>query len=343
MKTNRILAIAAAALFLLSFLTYNESVKRAERFERGQKFLPHLNPDTIAEIVVTKGGETTRLERAEDHFVVASAGDYPAKNEAINRFVRDVLDLSLDKEVGRGEELFAELALTPEGEGSTEVVFRDAADKEMVHFLIGKEFEGGGNYVRRTDTEDDAAYLTSSRIALTTTDDDFLDKEILNVGPSEVTTVRGPDYVIEKQEDGTMGLAEAPEGGEANASKISQATGMLSYLRFTAHHLANASEIQGLAFGPPVEIVLEDGSGYQLAVASRDEKHYLRLQGFHTTEQVSVAMDAEEEEVKETSELLARLDEIRSFNSLHGSWIYEIDESTAEKIGLHKADLLADS
>ena len=50
------LIMVAAALFLFSALSYRASVKRAERFERGQSFLPNLNPDEIAEILIFDGG-----------------------------------------------------------------------------------------------------------------------------------------------------------------------------------------------------------------------------------------------------------------------------------------------
>ena len=54
-------------------------------------------------------------------------------------------------------------------------------------------------------------------------------------------------------------------------------------------------------------------------------------------------IDADEEEVKETAELLERVDQIDQFNRLHGSWIYEISEGAAGKIGLERAELLEDA
>lgn len=341
MKLNRILLIAAAALFLLSFLTYRNSVERAERFERGQKFLPHLNPDEIAQITIEKGEETTRLRRVDDRFVVATAERYPAKNEAVNRFISDVLDLGLEKEVGSGEDLERELEVAEDGDSTIEVTFKDANDKEMVRFLVGKAFEeGSGNYVRRLDQEESPIYLTSSRVTFTTAGDEFLDKEIVDVKTADLAAVSGADFRLEKPEDGgAFELVDPPPGTKLSA-KANQLTAALSGLRFEKHLLANAPEVQGLRFDRVVEYDLPDDSGYRVEVAERDGEHYLQITGFHRAEQLSIARDAGEEEVKETADALARMDELQRFNNLHGSWIYQIGESTAKRFRVDKSDLV---
>jgi hypothetical protein len=346
MKTNTILAVVAAVLFILSVVTYVHSVGRAERFERGQKFLPNLNPDEIAEILITRGETTTHLRRSGEEFVVVGANGYPAKNDAVNRFVRGVLDLALEKEVGRGESLEEELELRPGGAETTEVVLRNATDKEMVHFLVGKAFEGeggggGGSYVLRTDAEDAPIYLTASRVHLSTGDDDFLRKEILDVGQDEVARIQGPDYVVEEQE-GELKLASLP-AGKKEGTKMGRVKGVLGGLRFTEHYLADDPVVQGLVFDAVVRVDLKDQSGYEVAVSSREDKHYLRIQGFHTAGQVQISMEAGEDEVREKSEILVRAEEVDAFNKFHGSWIYEVTEYVAEKIRFTAADLIEDA
>ncbi|MCP3920664.1 MAG: DUF4340 domain-containing protein, partial [bacterium] len=196
MKLNQILIAVCVALCALSVFSYTESVRRAERFERGQKLLPNLNPDSIAEIAISKEGddEGAHLKRDGDRFVVVDAEGYPAKNESVNRFIRDVLKLSLEQKIGSGESLSEELELVAGGEQTTEVVFKDANGEEMVHFLVGKAMEdGGGSYVLRTDSGDDTIYLTSSRVYLSTRQDDFLKKEILDVESDQIAAIRGRD------------------------------------------------------------------------------------------------------------------------------------------------------
>ena len=100
---------------------------------------------------------------------------------------------------------------------------------------------------------------------------------------------------------------------------------------------------RGLRFDTVVDFDLNDESGYRVFVAQEGDKNFLRIEGFHNAEQVSIARDADEEEVKETADVLARLDELQVFNALHGSWIYEINESTAERFRVRKNDLIENS
>lgn len=351
MKTNRTLAVAAAALFLLSALSYHESVSRAERFERGQKFLPNLNPDEIARITILKGEGETVLNRRDDSFAVASENGYPADNSEVNRFVKDVLELSLEKEVGGGESLYEELGLTPGAEGTIEVAFANEAGNEMVRFLVGKAFEGegGGNYVRRADAkaaeEGDGAmvYLSSSRVYLDTEGSDYVKKEILNLDRSEVAGIVGPDFRIAKAEEGGSLTLEGLPAGKKESSKANQVKGVLSGLRFTKHYLANDPEVQGLLFDARLEVELADQSGYIVETAQRDGKHYLRVQAFHDVGQVQIALDADEDEVRETSEMLSRGDELQTFNELHGSWVYEVTSTIGERVRVSKSDLVEDA
>ncbi len=342
MKTNHILLIAAVALGALSAYSYHDSVQRAERFERGQKFLPNLNPDEIAEIVVKKGEEETQLKRQGDEFVLANAEGYPAKNESVNRFIRDVLELSLDKEVGSGESLEEELEISPAGENTLEVALKNSDEEEMVRFLVGKGADdGGGSFVCRTDQDKRTVYLTDKRVYLSAGADSFLKKQIVDVKGEDITTILGADYQIDN-EDGAYKLAELPSG-KKESSKVNSAKYMLSSLSFTKHYLADAPEVRTLRFDREVKVDLSDDSGYQLLLAEAADKHYLRVQGYHKAQEVSITREAGDEEVKQTADTLERINELQDFNGFHGSWVYEISEGTANKLQLKRSELMEDA
>lgn len=342
-KLNKILGVLALGLIAVSVFTYGQGIRRAERFERGQKFLPNLNPDEIAEIKIDKGDVTTHLRREGDRYVVVSANGYRAANESVNRFVRDVLDLGLEKEIGVGDGLRAELGLDGEGTESTAVSLLNGAGNEMVGFVVGNAFEdGGGNYLVRTDVDEAPIYLSSERVYLTTDGGDFVDKEIVDVAQSEVAAIRGVDFSVENAE-GVLSLVDVPAGKQESSSKMTQVKGVLSGLRFVEHHLANDPATAGVRFTEGLEIDLQDGSGYTVRVGSLGDKHYLRIESYHLAEQVQIALDASEDEVRETSEVLARRDEVDAFNAFHGSWIYEVSDLIADKVRLRKADLVEDA
>ncbi len=342
MKINQFLGLAAAVLLILSGWTYRESVTRAERFERGQKFLPNLNPDEIAEIVVKKGEEETQLERQGDEFVIVNADGYPAKNESVNRFIRDVLELSLEKEVGSGEGLEEELEINPAGENTLEVALKNTDGEEMVRFLVGKGADGGGgNFVCRTDQDKRDVYLTDKRVYLSAGADSFLKKQIVDVKGEDITAIFGADYQIDN-EDGAYKLADLP-AGQKESSKVNSAKYMLSSLAFTKHYLADAPEVRTLRFDREVKVDLSDDSGYQLLLAEADDKHYLRVQGYHKAQEVSITREAGDEEVQQTADTLERINELQDFNGFHGSWVYEISEGTANKLQLKRSELMEDA
>lgn len=343
-RTNRNLLILAAALFALSVVSFRQSVDRADRFQRGQLFLPNMNPDEVAVIEIDKGEERVTLRRQGDRFRVASKQGYPASNAAVNRFLRDLLEISLEREVGRSDELASELAIEPPAEETLEVALRDRADKDMVRLRVGKSFaDGPGNYVRRLDVEEAPIYLTSKAVFLSSDAASFLEKEILDYPGSRVLRVRGPDFTLERAADEgaeKLELTDLRSGQKAKSSEIDRLQSILAGLRFDDVHVADDPQVRDLEFEEALRVDLDDGSGYDLSYASRDDRHFLRLRGFHQVQQVAISRDEPEEELKQKAELLTRADEIDAFNELHGSWVYEISDWTAEKLRLRRGDLI---
>ena len=340
MKLNRNLAVIAIVLLAASVWTYQSSVARADRFERGRRLLPNLNPDDVAEISISRGAEHVTLKRGESNFTITEFHGYPATNESVNRVLRTLYELELDKEIGTGDDLFRELGLTVDAAEMTELTLRAADGAEMVQLRVGKAFDGGdGTYVRRTDSNGGPAYLSTRRVSFNPTAETYLAKEIVNVSADEIERIDGRDFAVVRTEDG-LTLDRVPAGREENPSAMNRARGILSSLRFDEVFLADDEEVRGLPMRQVADVRLTDGSGYRLALAERDGEHFLQIIGYHTVNQVSVDRDESTEELEDKAEILARADEISRFNRFHGSWVYRINPTTAEKLSLSKADLI---
>ena len=343
-QMNQRLAIAAAVLLALSAFSYWNSVSRAERFESGQKFLPNLNPDEIAQVEVIQGGEQVTLSRDGDRYVVEEVHDYQARNEGVNRLVRNLLDIELAKEVGSGESLAAELGIEPPGEDTVEVALRNAAGSDMVRLRVGDRFtDGSGNYVRRLDGEDNPIYLTEATVLIDSTADQFLQKEIVDAASGDVVRIEGPDFTFSKDgEAAELALERVPSGRREKTSEVGRVKNFLSRLRFSEVHLADDEEVADLTFDGEFRYELEDGSGYVVAVAAREDDRYIRIGGYHTVQQVEIERDTPEEELQEKADILNRAEEMQEFNDYHGSWVYKLDSFTGEKLDLRRADLIED-
>ena len=345
-QMNQRLAMAAAVLLALSVFSYWNGVSRAERFESGQKFLPNLNPDEIAQVEVIQNGEQVTLSRDGDRYVVEEVHDYEARNDAVNRLVRSLLDIELAKEVGAGGTLAAELGIEPPGEDTVEVALRNEPGSDMVRLRVGDRFEGGaGNYVQRLDGEDESIYLTEATVLIDSAADQFLQKEIVDVASADVVRIDGPDFAFSKgdAEGASLALERVPSGRREKAGEVGRVKNFLSRLRFSEVHLADDEDVAGLLFDSEFRYELEDGSGYVVAVAAREDDRYIRIGGYHTVQQVEIERDTPEEELQEKADILNRAEEMQEFNEYHGSWVYKLDSFTGEKLDLRRADLIEDA
>ncbi len=342
-QMNQRLGAAVVVLLALSVFSYWNSVSRAERFESGQKFLPNLNPDEIASIEIVQGDETVTLARDGDRYLVEEVQDYEARNEGVNRLIRNLLDIELAREIGSGAGLAAELGIEPPNEDTVEVALRNAAGSDMVRLRVGDRFaEGSGNYVLRLDADDDPIYLTTATVLVDSSADQFLQKEIVDVASTDVVRIEGPDFVFSRggDEGAELALERVPAGRREKTSEVGRVKNFLSRLRFSDVHLADAEEVAGLAFDSKYRYELADGSFYLLAVAGREDDRFIRIGGGHTVEAVEIRRDSPDEELQENADILNRAEAMRDFNAYHGSWVYKLDSFTGEKLDLRRADLI---
>jgi hypothetical protein len=351
-STNLKLAVVAALLLAGSVWIYADSLSRGDRFERGKKLLPNLAIDEVGTIVLSEGGKTTTLKRSDqpnptgvakgESFTIAEVHDYPAKNEAVNRLLRDLLDIGLEKEIGTGADLAKELEIDPPTDHTTEVTLRNAAGEDMVRLRLGKNFTSGDSrYVRRLDQENAPIYLTSAGVYLSTSSDLLLEKDILDVQPSKVTRVEGKDFVLQAAEkNATPTLTGVPAGKKEKTAETAKLRSVLGPLSFDQVYLADDPAVAHLSFEHRLRVTLDDDTSYNLSLARNGEHSYLQVRGDHSIGQVMITLTTPKDELKEKADQLTRADEIGKFNQFHDSWVYEVPSTTAAKLELTKNDLV---
>ncbi len=344
MNNNTKLAIAALILGALSVWTWNDSLSRGDRFTRGQKLLQNLNPDEIKQIQISEGEVTATLMRQGDGFVVREHYDYPAANESINRFIRDLLEITLEKEVGVGPELQADLGIEPKTADTAEVVLINSADEEMVRLRFGREAEeANGRYVLRLDQDDPVIHMTTEAAPLNADPGSFLDDQILDISSGRIRQIDGPDYLLAPDSDDELVVVGPPAGRKTKKSAVNRVSSILSNFTFEKVLLADDPEVFDLIFEPTLTVELDDQTGYILKTATAEGRTYLQIEGFHQIGQVEITLETPEEELKGKADQLTRADEIVEFNDFHSSWVYELSSAAADKLALRSADLLEDS
>ncbi len=339
-RTNLVLLCLVVLLGIASFLAYRHGTTKADRFERGQQFLQNLNTDEVATIVIRSQEKETTLTRRGDEFVVQEYNGYPAANDAVNRLFKKLMEIGLEREVGEGESLEEELGFIEGADTMTEAVLKDSSDNVMVRIRIGKSVEMSGNYIQRLDKGSRLILQSESGIALDAHADPYLARDLVDVDPSEISRIEGRDFVLVPEEGGILHLQDIPAGKKEKSSEVGKMRGALTRLVFSKPYLADAPEVQDLAFERILNVDLKDGSGYELLMAIRDEKRYLQIRGFHAVERVEIARDTPEDELREKAEMLSRSDEMKAFDAIHGSWVYELTEYVGAKFDLTRADML---
>ncbi len=344
MHTNTKLAALAVVLLAGSVWAYTNSVSQGDRFQRGQRLLPNLIPDEVATITITKGDEVTTLQKRGDAFSVSEVHDYPARNESVNRFLRDLLDIALEKEVGRGIDLAAELEIDPPTDDTVEVALMNSTEQEMVRLRIGTSLpDGVGRYVQRLDVEDAPIYLTTDSSALSTGPSAFLKKETVDHPQAEVQRVLGSDFEIAAEEpESPLRLQHVPTGRTEKSIETNKLKSILTRLGFDEVFLADDPEVRDLMFDSHLRVDLKDGTSYLLSLATSDDRSFLRIRGERGLDRVEIAIDTPEDELREKADQLSRADAIKEFDAFHGSWVYEISSFTADTLKLTRSDLLED-
>ncbi len=344
MTTNAKLATLAAVLLAASVWAYANSTSRGDRFQRGQLLLPNLIPDEVATVTIAKANELTTLQKRGDAFTVAEVHDYPATNESVNRLLRDLLQIELEKEVGSGSALAADLAIDPPTDDTVAITLTNSTEQEMVSLRIGTSVpDGVGRYVQRLDVDNAPIYVTTAGVFLSTSASAYLEKEIVDHAQAEVRRVQGSDFEIAAEDpESPLRLQNVPPDRTEKSIETNKLTSILTRLRFETVFLADDAEVGDLTFDGDLQVDLRDGTSYLLSLATSDDRRFLRIRGAHSVDRVEIAIDTPEEELREKADQLSRADAIKEFNAFHSSWVYEIPSLTADTLTLTRADLLED-
>ena len=345
MNTNAKLAALATVLLMASVWAYANSTSRGDRFQRGQLLLPNLILDEVATITIVKGDEVTTLEKRGEAFTVSEAHGYPATNESVNRVLRDLVRIELEKEVGRGAELAADLEIDPPTDDTVEVTLMNSTAQEMVSLRIGTSVpDASGRYIQRLDVDDAPIYVTTGGVFLSTDSSAYLQKEIVDHPQADVRRVQGPDFeIVAEDPESSPRLQNVPAGQQEKTIETNKVKSILTRLSFDAVFLADDAEVRDLRFDSDLRVDLQDGTSYLLSLATRDDRSFLRIRGTHNSlDRVEIALDTPEEELREKADQLSRADAIKEFDAFHASWVYELSSITADKLKLTRSDLLED-
>jgi hypothetical protein len=261
---------------------------------RKAAIFPGLTVEQVARVkIADRNGESLELAREGGGWVIASAGGYPAKADAVEKLVKKIVELESLGVAGTNPASQAAFEVS-ERLFQRDVRLLDAQGGEKARLLLGRQ-AAGGSFVRRAG--DDAVHRVAESLVwqAATQPQSFMETQLVKLEPAKVKelsiahgkTVRA---ALAKDEKGTW-RATAPEAFEAEKAKVDEVIQALSRTYAAAPVGAKAAPEQGLDADDTllVEAVLEDGSkaGVAIGKPATAGRRYARAVGASAVAEVA--------------------------------------------------------
>lgn len=291
--------LGALFLGLLLYILIFELPK--ERYDQGEKqinepFLTQITSSDISKIEISKGESFVTLEKDQNNsFIIKEQENFPASPELTISFLENVTNLKTGTKISANKEKHSQFGVTQEDSGRIKL-FND--EQEIANIIVGNQGSNGGIYMRKEGSDDVFLIKTFLSSDLVRTSENWRDMTILTFKEQDLSQVvlknneKKVDY--SKKEDGKW----QKDGVEMETSD--DFTNLLTELRsLKAYGIESSKEF----------------SAYNLEDGKEEIKIYLGLQ-----DSISKTL------------LIQKKDELYYARNLEKNVIYQIAESTVEKI-----------
>ncbi|MFO1488944.1 MAG: DUF4340 domain-containing protein [Verrucomicrobiota bacterium] len=339
----------------------------------GQKLLPDLAVNDVAEISVTAGTNGLHLVRRDNLWRVKERQDYPASFSEISGLLLKFADLKAvqSQEVGPSQlGRFELLPAGPQANSGTLVEFKSEAGKVLGSLLLGKKHlskaSGGGmegmgaggwpdgRYVLTRDGK--AAVLISDPLDnVQPKPEDWLAKDFLNVDRLRSIAVlyhEGTNSwkLTRASETNDWQLAEAGASEKLDESKTAGVTSPLVSASFTDVLPGNAStQISGMTNTTTLALETFDGFSYAIGIGEKAGDNYpvkLAVTAQLPAERKASAEEKPEDKTRLDKEFKDRqktlTDKLAREKALEG-WIYRLPSYTLDSTLKRRSELLVEA
>jgi hypothetical protein len=265
----------------------------------GDKLLPNLPVNDIAQITLQAGTNQLHLIRTDNRWRVRERANYPANFSQLSAWLLKLADLKVAQTQDLGPSQLARFALLPPGPATntaTRVEFADANGKVLASLLLGKKHLKQPAGSRPAGLGDDAwpdgRYVmvggaTSTLDVITDPldnaeprPDQWLDKDFLNVDKPGVIAVEFPEAtnswrLTRAAETNDWQLAGAGPAEKLDADKVSGVASPLSSASFSDVLAPDTRpEASGLTNVTRLTVTTLDGFTYAAQVGQKQTDNY---------------------------------------------------------------------
>ena len=337
----------------------------------GQKLLPSLAVNDVAQIVIKSGTGDVTLARQNNLWRVQERGNYPANFTQISELLMKLADLksAQNEEIGPSQlgrfELLAPGAAPNTGTG---VELKDQSGKSIGSLLLGKKHmkkpaansqpagmgdEGwpDGRYVMAGAGAKTVALISDPLDSVQPKPEQWLNKDFLSVEKPRTITVAFPEatnsWKLDRaSETNDWQLADAKTGEKLDSTKISSVTGAFSSASFNDVGARSAS---AAASNTVLTVETFDGFTYTSTIEPKKDDNY--PVSFMITASLPTARspgkdEKAEDKAKLDKEFQARqktLADKLAKESAYTNWLYQFPSYSVDEILKTRQQLLVEA
>ena len=262
----------------------------------GQKLLPNLAVNDIAQIQIQSGTNILNLARKNDLWRVAERADYPADFNKISGLLLKLADLKVVQSDEMGPSQLSRLDLLPPGPGTntaTLIEFKDQSGKALDSLLLGKQHQqkppansqfGGmgdegwpdGRYVMTGGDGKTVDVISDPLETVQAQPEPWLNKEFLSIENPRSIAVQFPETtnswkLTRASTTNDWQLAGAQPGEKLDATKISDVTSPFASASFSDVEPLGTAAITNLAM---LTVKTFDGFTYVADIRPKQGDNY---------------------------------------------------------------------
>jgi len=262
----------------------------------GQKLLPNLPLNDVAQITIKSGADSLTLARQNNLWRVHERSDYPANFTQISELLMKLADLKIAQNEEVGPSQLGRFDLLPPGAApntGTAIELKDQSGKTIGSILLGKKHmkkpaanaqpagmgdEGwpDGRYVMAGAGAKSVALISDPLDTVQAKPEQWVNKDFLSVEKPRMIAVQFPEatnsWTLSRDtETNEWQLAEAKPGEKLDSTKISSVTSPFSSASFNdVTTLATASSVSNTL----LTVQTFDGFTYNSKIGPKKDDNY---------------------------------------------------------------------
>lgn len=285
MSRRRFIALAVAALLVISGALYLSSQRNLQRDAHGALLLPSLAPElkTVTSVSVRRGSATASVtvhERA-GKWTVAERADYPADVSKLRKLLLALSDAKIVEQKTSNPASFPVIGVEdPASAGATGAEISIVAHDGTHGVIIGKPV-GDGNFARRSG--ENTSYSVEPGISFEAEPRYWIDSRLMDIKATDIQRIEikpaaGPSYALHRAEAGKVDfvLDGAPAGRKA-AESATLAPSPTTLSGLTADDVSSAAGID-FTKATVATVTLTGGDVITVSGTTIGEKHWVTLQ-----------------------------------------------------------------